>query len=73
MTADNSNNKTKKIDEKQLKELQQAFALFDKDGSGSIDKYELKACLRVMGHHTDPVELDKLMQNMDRDGNGAPF
>jgi len=58
------------ISEEQLQSLRQAFALFDKDDSGSIDASELKACLRAMGHYPTPMELEDLMRRMDTDGNG---
>ena len=54
--------------EKQLASLRQTFAAFDRDGSGTIDAAELKQCLKSMGQHPDPVELEELLKQMDTDG-----
>lgn len=66
----NSENSNHNLTKKHLRELRQAFALFDKDGSGSIDATELLACLKSMGLHPTPHELDELLARMDTDGNG---
>lgn len=57
--------------ENELASLRQAFAAFDKDGSGTIDASELKQCLKAMGKHPDPLELEELLRQMDTDGNGV--
>ena len=54
-----------------LEEMKAAFALFDRDGSGSIDAVELKALLKAMDQHPSPLELEELLQQMDTDGNGV--
>lgn len=59
------------IPAEQIRQYRQTFALFDQDSSGTIDASELQACLKAMGHHTTPLELDQLMQKMDTDGNGV--
>merc|ERR1719421_1508802 len=41
--------KPKEIDAQQEAELRQAFELFDKDGSGTIDQAELKAVMSALG------------------------
>jgi hypothetical protein len=58
-------------DEKYAASVRQAFGSFDKDGSGSIDASELKACLNSMGVFLSAEELDGLMGRMDTDGNGV--
>eukprot|EP00887_Chlorella_sp_A99_P008156 scaffold12.g8156.t1 len=57
--------------EHSLDQLRQAFAQFDLDGSGTIDKTELKAVLKALGHPVTPVELDDLLKRMDTDGSGT--
>jgi len=37
------------LSEKEKEEIQEAFELFDTDGSGSIDVKELKVALRALG------------------------
>ena len=56
---------------RRVAELRTAFALFDRDGSGSIDLAELRACLRALGQHPTPVELMRLHAAMDANGDGG--
>lgn len=58
---------------RRVAELRTAFALFDRDGSGSIDLAELRACLRALGQHPTPVELMRLHAAMDTNGDGGEF
>ena len=51
--------------------IRQAFAAFDKDGSGTIDAEELFQCLKAMGHHPEPLELEELLAQMDTNGDGV--
>lgn len=37
------------FDEKQIAEYKEAFGLIDKDGDGTIDHRELKACFEELG------------------------
>uniref|UniRef100_A0A7S1CVA2 EF-hand domain-containing protein n=1 Tax=Picochlorum oklahomense TaxID=249345 RepID=A0A7S1CVA2_9CHLO len=62
---------SKAVYDQQLSELKQAFGTFDTDGSGTIAKDELQACLNKMGVHPTPAELDHLYQSMDKDGDGV--
>ncbi|ESN90011.1 hypothetical protein HELRODRAFT_91150, partial [Helobdella robusta] len=50
--------------------LQEAFALFDKDGDGSITASELKTVLKSLGHNVSDDECKKMIKKVDRDGNG---
>ena len=52
-------------------ELRQAFALYDRNGDGTIDMTELRAVLHAMGQHPGRRELRALMDRMDTDGSGA--
>lgn len=62
---------SKAVYDQQLSELKHAFGAFDTDGSGTIAKDELQACLNKMGVHPTPAELDQLYQSMDKDGDGV--
>jgi Ca2+-binding EF-hand superfamily protein len=52
------------------KELRDAFAVFDTDGSGSIDRKELKRLMKKLGQALTEAELDAMMDEVDTDGNG---
>ena len=47
------------------------FTLFDKDGSESIDSYELKDAMKALGIYVDKESLKKLMEKADKDGSGS--
>ena len=49
-------------------EFKEAFALFDKDGDGTISANELGAVLRGLGQNPTKLELDGLIQSVDSDG-----
>ena len=52
-------------------EIEKAFLLFDKDGSGTIDVSELRDALRVLGVTLNLNETKKLMEQADKDGSGS--
>ena len=51
-----------------ISEFKEAFALFDKDGDGTISASELGAVLRGLGQNPTKAELDELIQSVDSDG-----
>jgi hypothetical protein len=51
--------------------LKDAFALFDKDGDGTVDAHELGTLLRSMGQNPTEGELQKMINDVDEDGNGT--
>ena len=51
--------------------LRKAFAAFDKDGGGTIDKDELRAVLESLGQKPTEAELQEMMSDVDKDGNGT--
>ncbi|PAA53811.1 hypothetical protein BOX15_Mlig010210g2 [Macrostomum lignano] len=55
----------------QVEELEEAFSLFDEDGSGDITIKELEHALRAFGFKPSDDELKKMIQEIDKDGNGA--
>lgn len=52
------------------KELRDAFAVFDSDGSGSIDRKELKRLMKKLGQALTEAELDAMMDEVDTNGDG---
>lgn len=52
------------------KELKDAFAVFDTDGSGSIDRKELKRLMKKLGQALTEAELDAMMEEVDTNGDG---
>ena len=63
--------KPRELDATQEAELRQAFELFDKDGSGSIDKEELKAVMLSLGQDLTESDLSTLYAQMDPSGDGT--
>jgi actinin alpha len=53
-----------KVSDEQLHEFQTTFKQFDKDGSGSLEKHEFKACLQALGQSITDESLDKLMTSI---------
>jgi Ca2+-binding EF-hand superfamily protein len=50
--------------------LKDAFAVFDTDGSGSIDRKELKRLMKKLGQALSEAELDAMMDEVDTNGDG---
>ena len=63
--------KVKKLTEEQKEEIQNAFLLFDKDKSGSIDVGELKDAMKALGIFLKKDEVRDKMAKVDKDGSGA--
>lgn len=59
------------MSDRQLHDLRHAFNMFDSDGSGTIDKQELRSVLKAMGSRPGKEELDELMSQMDVDKSGT--
>jgi Ca2+-binding EF-hand superfamily protein len=64
-------NVTKKLTEEQKEEIDNAFYMFDKDMSGSIDVVELKDAMKALGVFLKKEEIRDKMQKVDKDGSGA--
>lgn len=59
------------LSEEELEALSLAFHMYDLDGSGSIDTYELKKALESMGQSPSDQEVLELMAAMDEDQSGT--
>ena len=53
-----------------LADLKEAFAVFDKDKSGSISAAELRHVISNLGEPVDEDEMEDMMKEADKDGNG---
>jgi Ca2+-binding EF-hand superfamily protein len=53
------------------KEIQNAFNVFDADGSGEIDSMELTLTMRALGLNPTPAEVREIMAEVDDDGSGT--
>ena len=54
----------------QIAEFKEAFALFDKDGDGTITKNELRTVMQSLGQDPTDQDLDDMISEIDQDGNG---
>ena len=52
-------------------EIRAAFNLFDKDGSGNIDIYELRDAMKALGVYLSKDKVKAMMKEVDRDGSGT--
>ena len=55
--------------EDQISEFKEAFALFDKDGDGTITMTELRTVMQSLGQNPTDQELLDLIKEVDNDGN----
>lgn len=61
----------KEMTEEQRQEYKEAFAMFDKDGDGSISTEELSTVMRSLGQKPTESELADMINEVDTDGNGT--
>ena len=54
-----------------IKEFEQAFQLFDKDGNGMIEAKELADVLNALGQSPSEEDIDKMIREIDGDKNGT--
>lgn len=59
------------LSEEQIAEFKEAFALFDKDGDGTITTKELGTVMRSLGQNPTEAELQDMINEVDADGNGT--
>jgi calmodulin len=60
-----------KLTADQVAEFKEAFALFDKDGDGTIDIKELGTVMRSLGQTPTDAELRDMINEVDTDRNGS--
>ena len=60
----------KMLTPEQKEEINNAFVIFDKDKSGSIDIGELKDAMKALGVFQKKQEIKETMQRVDKDGSG---
>ena len=57
-------------DYSQEKQIKQAFQYFDKDGSGTITREELRTCLQSEDQTLSDEEINKLIGEVDQNQDG---
>ena len=62
---------TEKLTKEQIDEFKTAFALFDKNGDGTISTKELGCIKRAYGHDHTEAELKDMIGEFDKNGDGA--
>lgn len=58
------------LSDDQIAEFKEAFALFDRNGDGSITTDELGTVLRSLGQDPTEDELQQMIDEVDEDGDG---
>ncbi|KAL4237814.1 Calmodulin [Mactra antiquata] len=58
------------LTEEEIQEYKEAFAIFDRDGSGSISAKELVIAMRSLGQNVTDEEVHRMMEQVDEDGSG---
>jgi len=58
------------LSESRIKELKEAFSIFDKNGDGGISNDELRIFLETLGQKPSDKDIAMLMKEVDEDGNG---
>lgn len=53
------------------KELREAFKVFDRDGTGTISKDELRHVMKSLGENLTEEEIDEMLKMADKDGDGT--
>jgi len=55
----------------ELAEFREIFSLIDRDGGGSITREEISQLMNIVGIETSPEEINLLIREADKDGDGA--
>lgn len=58
------------MEERRVRDLREAFELFDKDGSGSISTEELASVMRALGQNPTPEEIQDMVNGIDDNSDG---
>jgi calmodulin len=51
-------------------ELREAFKVFDRDGTGTISREELRAVMISLGESLTEKDIDEMLKEADTDGDG---
>lgn len=60
-----------KLKPAELAEYKEVFAMFDKDGDGTIDSAELGTVMASLGVNPSATELQEMIEEVDTDKNGT--
>lgn len=60
----------RELTDEQRQEIKEAFDLFDTDKDGFLDYHELKVSMRALGFDVKKVEVQKILKDYDRQGDG---
>lgn len=60
-----------KFTDEQIEEVKEAFAIFDKNGDGTITTKDLITVMRSLGKNPTEDEIDDMIREVDTDGNGV--
>jgi len=60
----------KELTLEEVEEINNAFRLFDKDNSGSIEVNELQDAMKALGINSSRDGIKKIMEKADKDGSG---
>lgn len=52
-------------------ELREAFNIFDRDGSGTINADELRQVMKALGEDLSDAEIDEMIKEADKNGDGS--
>eukprot|EP00960_Hanusia_phi_P056538 763307-Hanusia_phi.AAC.1 len=58
------------VSEEKIKAIRDAFDMFDADGGGSIDEFEMRIAMRALGISRSRKEVKSLFEAADIDGSG---
>ncbi|KAK4260076.1 hypothetical protein QN277_003243 [Acacia crassicarpa] len=59
------------LTQQKKQEIQEAFELFDTDGSGTIDAKELNVAMRALGFEMTDEQIHQMIKDVDKDGSGS--
>ncbi|XP_025410234.1 caltractin [Sipha flava] len=57
--------------DKQLADINEAFGLFNKDGTGSIETKELKVAMRALGFEPKKEEIKRMLSSLNKQHTGV--